>query len=367
MAHHFIFAEKDTTLIRGNDIEGTGSAKNLGADEILEVGKNFQENSNAFNSIARSLIYFNISELSSSVVDGSIPRNAKFYLNLYDAGAVELDSDITMEAYAVSQSWLEGTGKFTDFPQSTNGASWKYRNASTASAWASANSSLGGTFYEESSSSYTFNKNTKIDPRFDVTEIVNGWITGSFDNENSGFLLKRSSAEETSTSASGMFKFFSSDTHTVFPPKLEAVWDDATWSTGSLSPLTSTQLDSLKITVKNLKHEYKRGSLEKIRVCGRELYPAKTFSTTSSYLDVATLPSASSFFSIVDDKTADVIVPFGTGSKLSCDSEGNFFKLRTAGLQPERFYKIQFLVESGSGINKTTQYVDDDHQFKVVR
>ena len=60
-------------------------------------------------------------------------------------------------------------------------------------------------------------------------------------------------------------------------------------------------------------------------------------------------------------------MPFGTGSKLSCDSEGNFFKLRTAGLQPERFYKIQFLVESGSGINKTTQYVDDDHQFKVVR
>ena len=48
MAHHFIFAEKDTTLIRGNDIEGTGSAKNLGADEILEVGKNFQENSNKF-------------------------------------------------------------------------------------------------------------------------------------------------------------------------------------------------------------------------------------------------------------------------------------------------------------------------------
>ena len=367
MAHHFIFAEKDTTLIRGNDIAGTGSAKNLGKDEILEVGKNFQENSTAFNSIARSLVYFDISELSSSVVDGSIGTDAKFYLNLYDAGAVELDDDIVMEAYAVSQSWTEGTGKFTDFPQSTNGASWKYRNASTASTWASANSSLGGTYYEASSSSYTFNKNTKIDPRFDVTEIVNGWISGSFDKENSGFLLKRSDGEEVSTSGSGMFKFFSSDTHTVFPPKLEVVWDDATWVTGSLNGLTGTQLDNLKITVKNLKHEYKRGALEKVRVCGRELYPAKTFSTTSSYLDVAYMPSASSYFSIVDDKTADVIIPFGTGSKLSCDAEGNFFKLRTSSLQPERFYKIQFMIESGSGINKTTQYIDDDHQFKVVR
>ena len=365
MAHHFIFSDKDTTLIRGNDIEGTGSAKNLGKDEILEVGKNFQENSTAFNSIARSLVYFDVSELSSSISDGSIGADAKFYLNLYDAGATEIEDDTVMYAYAVSQSWTEGGGKFTDFPQSTNGASWKYKNASTASVWATANSSLGGTYFEASSSSYTFDKNASIDPRWDVTGIVNSWISGSTPNE--GFLVKRTDGEETSTSGSGMFRFFSSDTHTVFPPKLEVVWDDATWVTGSLSALGTAQLDSLKITVKNLKHEYKRGSLEKVRIVGRELYPAKTFSTTSSYLNVATLPSASSYFSIVDDKTADVIIPFGTGSKLSCDNEGNFFKLRTAGLQPERFYKIQFMVESGSGINKTTQYIDDDHQFKVVR
>ena len=365
MAHHFIFADKDTTLVRSNDIEGTGSKKNLGKDEILEVGKNFQENSTAFNSIARSLVYFNVTELSASISDGSIGTDAKFYLNLYDAGATEIEDDTTMYAYAVSQSWTEGGGKFTDFPQSTDGASWKYRTASSESAWAAANSSLGGTYVEASSSSYVFDKNSSIDPRWDVTGIVNGWISGSTIND--GFLIKRTDGEETSTSGSGMFRFFSSDTHTVFPPKLEAVWDDSAWTTGSLSELTSTQLDNLKITVKNLKHEYKRGSLEKVRIVGRELYPAKTFSTTSSYLDVAMLPSASSYFSIVDDKTADVIVPFGTGSKLSCDSEGNYFKLRTGGLQPERFYKIQFLVESGSGINKTTQYIDDDHQFKVVR
>ena len=365
MAHHFIFANKDTTLVRSNDIEGTGSEKNLGRDEILEVGKNFQENSTAFNSIARSLVSFDVTEFSSSISDGSIGTDAKFYLNLYDAGATEVQDDTIMYAYAASQSWTEGNGKFTDFPQSTDGASWKYRTASSQSAWAAANSALGGTYYEASSSSYTFDKNAKIDPRWDVTEIVNSWISGSFPNE--GFLVKRASNEETSSTDYGMFKFFSSDTHTVFPPKLEVVWDDATWSTGSLSALTGTQLDNLKITVKNLKHKYKRGSLEKVRITGRELYPTKTYSTTSSYLDVATLPSASSYFSIVDDKTADVIIPFGTGSKLSCDSVGNYFKLRTAGLQPERFYKIQFMVESGSGINKTTQYVDDDHQFKVVR
>lgn len=365
MAHHFLFSDKDTTLIRSNDMEGTGSSKNLGKDEILEVGKNYQENSTAFNSIARSLVYFDVTELSASLSDGSMANNTKFYLNLYDAGATEVQDDTTITAYPVSQSWTEGHGKFTDYPQSTDGASWKYRTSSTSSAWAATNSELGGTLFEASSSSYTFNKNTSVDPRWDVTNIVHSWISGSIPNE--GFLLKRASSEETSTTDYGMFKFFSSDTHTVFPPKLEAVWDDATWITGSLASLTTSQLDNLKITVKNLKHEYKRGSLEKVRITGRELYPVKTFSTASSYLDVATLPSASSYFSIVDDKTADVIIPFGTGSKLSCDEVGNFFKLRTAGLQPERFYKLQFKVETGSGINKTTQFIDDDHQFKVVR
>ena len=58
MAHHFIFANKDTTLVRSNDIEGTGSEKNLGRDEILEVGKNFQENSTRLSITKKSIKTF---------------------------------------------------------------------------------------------------------------------------------------------------------------------------------------------------------------------------------------------------------------------------------------------------------------------
>jgi len=365
MAHYYVFADKDTTLLRGNDVDGTGSLKNQGYDEILEVGKTFKENSTEFNSVCRALIQFPITAISESVANGEIGSDVKFYLNLYDAGATEVKDSTIIYANAVSQSWTEGTGKLINYPQTTDGASWKYRTASTESKWATVNSRLGGTWYEASSSSYAFDKNKSFDPRFDVTGIVNSWISGSISND--GFIIKRDSSEETSSTDYGMYKFFSSDTHTVFPPKLEAVWDDSLWVTGSLAALASSELDQLKINLENFNHEYKVGTLTKIRVKGREKYPSKTFATTSEYLTVKTLPSASTYYSIIDDKTEDIIVPYGAGSKISCDASGNFFKLRTTGIQPERFYRLEFKIESGSGINKTVQYYDGHHQFKVVR
>ena len=39
MAHYFEFVDKDATITRGQEADSTGSAKNMGADEILEVGK----------------------------------------------------------------------------------------------------------------------------------------------------------------------------------------------------------------------------------------------------------------------------------------------------------------------------------------
>ncbi len=67
-------------------------------------------------------------------------------------------------------------------------------------------------------------------------------------------------------------------------------------------------------------------------------------------LSVKYLPSGSSFYSITDAETDDVVVPFGSGSKLSCDSDGNYFLLRMDGYQPERYYKIEYRIQSGSGL-----------------
>ena len=64
----------------------------------------------------------------------------------------------------------------------------------------------------------------------------------------------------------------------------------------------------------------------------------------------------------------DVIVPFGSGSAVSCDSSGNYFNLWMDGFQSERYYKFEFKVVSGSGTDEETiQYFDEDFVFKVVR
>ena len=75
----------------------------------------------------------------------------------------------------------------------------------------------------------------------------------------------------------------------------------------------------------------------------------------------------SSFYSITDAETDDVIVPFGTGSKLSCDSTGNYFNLDLQGYQPERYYTLRFRVVSGSGTaDETDQYFEEGFTFKVT-
>jgi hypothetical protein len=146
------------------------------------------------------------------------------------------------------------------------------------------------------------------------------------------------------------------------------MWDDSSWSTGSLSPLTSTNLERLKVYFQNLRTEYKEGSKTKLRIVGRELYPTTTFAATPAELTIKYLPSASAFYSVLDAETEEVIIPFGTGSKISCDSTSNYFNLWMNGLQAERNYRFCIKIVSGSGTtDEQENYYDDEFDFRVVR
>ena len=92
---------------------------------------------------------------------------------------------------------------------------------------------------------------------------MNKWLEGTIPND--GFIVKRSgsvgnlnpNSDEGSTKRFGNLSFFSSDTHTKYPPTLETVWDDSQWSTGSLSPLSQTDIEDMVIYMKGLRPEYK--------------------------------------------------------------------------------------------------------------
>ena len=387
--HYFEFGKRDTTLYSG----GTTASRNTGIDEILEINKVVNNNGTVGN-VSRVLIDFDYSYISESIQNNRIPSTAKYYLNLFDATSEEVEAEQSLHIYMVSGSWKQGTGKLDHNPVTDDGASYQYRNHAAKTPWVTGSVlTEGGSWFTASidanqeygiSSSFdiTFDKK---DIRADVTDMVNNFIYSSSAYPNNGFIIKRedsgsygnnhatasfdfNTGQEGDSTRLGNLKFFSRETHTIYPPKLEAVWDDSVWSTGSLSPLSSTDLERLKVYFKNLRPEYKENTKVKLRLVGRELYPTTAFATTPAELDVKYLPSASAFYSVRDAETEEEIIPFGTGSKVSCDTTGNFFNVQMDGLQAERNYRFLIKVISGSNTSdEQINFYDDDFEFRVVR
>ena len=384
--HYFEFGKRDTTLYSG----GTTASRNTGIDEILEVNKVVNNNGTVGN-VSRILIDFDLTYISQSVVDGKIPSTAKYYLNLFDATSEEVEVEQPLHIYMVSGSWKQGTGKLDHDPVTDDGATYQYRDHEAKTPWVTGSVLTdGGAWFTASTGQYEVSTSydltfDKKDVRANVTDLVNNFIYSSSDYPNNGFIVKREDSgshgdhpsssmfdfdagQEGDSSRLGNLKYFSRETHTIYPPKLEAVWDDSSWSTGSLSPLSSTDLENLKIYFKNLRQEYQEKSIVKFRLVGRELYPSSSFSATPSELTIKYLPSASIFYEVKDADTEEVIVPFGTGSAISCDSTGNFFRVQMDGFQAERNYRFSVKVISGSGTTEETiNYYDDNYEFRVVR
>ena len=385
--HYFEFAKRDATIYSG----GTTSSINTGLDEILEINKVVSNNGSVAN-ISRILIDFDYSFISQSIIDNKIPSTAKYYLNLYDATSEEVEAEQNVFVYMVSGSaWKQGTGKLDHDPVTQDGVSYQYRDHEAKTPWVTGSvltdggawwtGSQGGQYSVSSSYALTFDKK---DLRVDVTDLVKNHLYSSSAFPNRGFLVKRESLytgssdfsynpgsdttkDESSSDRLGNLKYFGRETHTIYPPKLEVMWDDSSWSTGSLSPLVTADLERLKIYFKNLRTEYKEGSKVKFRVVGRELYPTTAFATSPAELTAKYLPSASIYYEVKDADTEEVIIPFGTGSRISCDSTGNFFNLWLDGFQAERNYRFCVKVVSGSGTTETINYYDDDYEFRVVR
>jgi len=347
--------------------------QNTGRDEILEVGKLYYGSA---KDIARTLIKFPITEISQSIIESIGTGSYSIFLNLKSANSEELPLEYSIFANAISQSWTMGTGtKFDNI--TSDGVSWKYKNGSTSTTWqdnvtagtavftagttGSANAE-GGTWYITGSATQSFN-NEPDDIRMDVTNIVRMWVSGSL--PNNGFIIRHSIDAENDTQDYGVLKFFSKETNTIYEPKLELVWDDSTFLTGSLSPITGSAsedaLENSKIVVTDLQKQYQQNIKTKIRVKARDLFPAKSFGTTFEYDQSKYLPTTS-YYQIEDYKTNEIIVPFGEYSKLSCDSKSNYFYLDTSTYPIDRLYKLKLKVVK-DGI---TKIIDDKLTFEII-
>ena len=364
MAVYKIFPEKSATLYSFDP------TKNTGLDEILELSTFLSINNS--NEVSRILVKFpsdQITDIVTNLVSGS---SYDAYIKLYLANASSIPVNYTIYSHPISGSWEKGTGRLGNVPETTDGASWDFRNYDSGSPWFgvsfptnttgsySGTNTGGGLWYTASSyeSTQSFTPSLTKDIELKVSNTVKAWFTSSINNE--GFIIKHSPSLEFTSQSYFETKYFSNNTHTIYPPCLEIKWNDYTF-TSSLSVASNTKIVA---TLDNNKNEYQQDSVQKFRINVRDQYPTRSFSTSSVYLNNKLLPTQS-YYSIVDLDTKEIIIDYDTVyTKISADSVGNYFNIYVNGLEPERYYQI--LIKS-IFTNKETIVLDDNYYFKVIR
>jgi hypothetical protein len=380
MAYYSIFPEKDSTIYSHPNRTGL----NTGRDEVLELLEEKSSTAELYYP-SRFLIKFKNTEIKDIIENktNGLPFNT--HLEVFSTEHKALHSNHIVQVYAVSQSWDEGTGRFKSNPSSSNGVTWDMRTDTGSSAraiWATSSFATnstgsscdfmvsgGGTWWTGTNyiAETSFSNADNLDLDINVTNLVKFFSASYYQGatyptgiENEGFIIKKPIATECDASSSfGELQYFSADTHTIYPPKLTFKWDDSSYS-HSGTTLTS---GDIFLALYNNKEEFQRKSKQRFRLTTRKRYPDRAFVTSSNYLDTQYLPTTS-YYSLRDATTDEVVIPFDTSyTKLSADSDGMYFDLWMEGLQPERYYKLQFRVDNTDGIN----IYDEDYYFKVVR
>lgn len=332
-----IFPEKDTYIDQSHPND------NFGRDEILEI-----KTGGIDDTISRILIKFNSNELNNII--NNISSSYESNLKLYIAKLENIIDNYQISIHPLSQSWVMGTGRNMDNPNPRNGACWNYVDIN--------NQLLGiNDYYNQYVTSQSFSYQDNKDINCDVTNIVNEWISGSIINE--GFIIKFTNNLETS-SLGIINKYFSIDTHTIYPPCLEIYYNDITYN----SSLTGLNNNQFITNISNIKKEFKEGSTYKFIIKSRDQYPIRNFQTSSLYLNIKILPQES-YWALKDVKTEEIIIDYhNIGTKIGADNKGNYFNLNFNGLQPERYYQILIKTK----INDEIIIIDNkNNYFKLIR
>jgi hypothetical protein len=388
MAYYHLFPQIDTTIYSHPDRKNM----NTGGDEILEIIKERGTEDQRYYP-SRILMKFKNEELLTVIEDivgnnnfnnQGVTVSSSIALKLHTATPQNLSTVLNLELYALAESWNEGKGRYLNFPTSSGGATWIYRDGSvsgtewtTSSFAANITGSIiapgitegGASWYTGSgfSATQTFYNESSLDTNFDITSIVQKHSASAFASStypngivNNGFIIKQPYSIETNTSSSfGQMSYFSLDTHTIYPPKMIFKWDDSIHNSQSIAK----QNGDLNVSLYRNQEEYNQNDEAVFRVHVRDKYPTRQFASSSNHLNTGYF-TTSSYYSIRDAHTEEEVIPFDNNyTKLSADSEGMYFKIYMKGLQPERYYRVLFKHKNNEGI----KIYDNKYHFKVVR
>ena len=389
MAIYKIFPTQDSTLY------SLTPDANFGMDAILEASNIIGVDGTP--DVARFLTQFDTDEIVDVINNKIVTGSTTIWdvnFRTFIAEASGISNTQILEIYPAGQSWNNGTGEFGDSPETTDGCTWADRSSKDIDTWSmdsivdgvkvtgSFNSiysvSGGGNWFYEgttplSSNTYkvtqSFALRSNKDLNVSTKEIVNNWydkayISNDIGFSNNGFLVKLSQSAEffTTSSQQPIFKYYSVDTNTIYPPQLEFKWRDFT------TVLTGTNTGSI-VTDSNLKMSlaenpgvFNINSINRFRLNVSPMYPPRTFQTSSFYLGKNFLPTAS-FYALKDLDTDEYVIDFDTQyTQISADSTSNYFDIYMNGLEPERYYKL--LIKTN--IDGSTRIYDDNYYFKII-
>lgn len=366
MAIYKIFPEKSATLY------SYYPTTNTGLDEILELST-FETIEGTYE-VARPIIKFSQSEIDDIINNKASGYTWNAYLKLSLANASQVPLDYTIFCHPLAADWNVGSGRFGNSPATTDGVSWKFENQLSGNGWLDSipygatgsyksGSNIGGGLWWYDPyyvATQSFIHNDSLDINLDVTTTVNDWNNTTISNY--GFILKHSSSLEFTTASQFETKYFSGNTHTIYPPCLEIRWNDYIYNTGSLQFITSPNIVA---TLANNQSEFQQDSVQRFRISIRDRFPARAFSSTSVYLvNKVFLETSNPIYQIKDLDTEEIVVDYDTTyTRVCADPTGNYFDVYMNGLEPERYYKI--LIKAT--INGTTTILDDNYYFKVIR
>lgn len=304
-------ASADTTITNAFEanlrLRGTGS--NMGYADSLEIfsiyGQSSGSTTGQSQELARALIQFPISTISSSRGAGNIPASGSvsFYLRMFNARTPwTLPQGFNLVLAPVSRSWAEGTGLDMDNYQDFGSANWSKSDDSTF--W----TSIGGDYLTASNYNVAFPLGYE-DIELDVSHIVEEWI--KYDHlsatsigviNNYGFGIHLTASQEAYYSSSTgqdtsvlidniqgaqesyyTKKFFARSTEFFFKrPLLEARWDsrimdnrENVYYSSSLAP-AADNLSTLYL------YNYVRGRLVNIPAVGTDDLLVSFYSSSNS-------------------------------------------------------------------------------------
>lgn len=390
MAVYKLFPTKDATLY------SLFPNMNTGLDEIIEATETSFAYTDPNPQTSRFLINFSEEEIDD-VLENKIGISSsaqllnnnlwKANLQCFIATSTGLQSNTTVECFPVYGDWDMGTGRYLDDPIQTNGTSWIWRTYSGSSGgqwltsgyptcvtasydttWAVAG---GGNWFTGSAqpwfnstlypitASVTFGFWDSKDLNLNVTNIVRARYTGSISAD--GFILKQAIEFIDDKDVQPELKYFSRDTHTIYPPSLQFSWRDYTWDSGSSSMEILNTLPATITLAQNPGTFYPQSN-NRFRINARPTYPPQVWQTSSVYLNNYYLPTAS-YWAVKDLDTNEMVIDFDTQfTQLSADATSSYFDIYMNGLEPERYYAILIKTE----IDGTTQVFDDQYYFKVI-